>query len=107
MTVTAEFDGGALRLALEGELDHHAAKRAVAALEEGIDTHLPRVCVMDLRGLTFMDSSGIAVLLKARRRMDELAGELRVEGVRKQPMRVLDAAGLPRLVKITEMAKEG
>jgi stage II sporulation protein AA (anti-sigma F factor antagonist) len=105
MTLKSSVADGVLTICLVGELDHHAAKKAVAYIEEKVDAHLPRETVLDLKELFFMDSSGIAVVLKTYRRMKELGGRLRVENVAKQP-RVFDAAGVERIVKITAVTKE-
>ncbi|MEL4106455.1 anti-sigma factor antagonist [Oscillospiraceae bacterium WX1] len=106
MTIGASIDGGQLTIYLNGELDHHAARKAIAVIEEKIDTQLPRETILDFRGLTFMDSSGIAIVLKTYRRMQELGGKVRVDNVSNQPRRVLDAAGVERIVKITALTKE-
>jgi anti-sigma B factor antagonist len=50
---------------LEGELDFGVKERARAAIEGACDA---RVAVVDLRGLTFMDTSGVHLLLEARDR---------------------------------------
>ena len=100
MHIKTSFDEGTLRFIFEGELDHHAAKKAVSAIESGIGAYTPTSCVLDFERLTFMDSSGIAVVLKTYRRMGEVGGKLTVDNVGKQPLRVLDAAGIDRLVKI-------
>lgn len=89
-----------LLLELSGELDHHGAKNALRELELAVDAALPRLLVLDLTGVTFMDSSGIAVLLRALRQMDQLGGNLRVVGIPPQPRRVLDAAGIGRLITL-------
>jgi stage II sporulation protein AA (anti-sigma F factor antagonist) len=104
MNLETVFEEGTLRLWLDGELDHHAAKKAMTAIQEHIDAFLPRRCVMDMRDVRFMDSSGIAVLVKTRRRMEEIDGRLTVENVRGQPLRVLRAAGVDRLINITARA---
>lgn len=84
-----------------GELDHHAARCMIRRIEEFIDAHLPRDCVLDMAGLTFMDSSGIAVILRTQKRMNEIGGRTWVENVPPQPMRVLDASGIDRIIRIT------
>ena len=48
-----------------------------------------------------MDSSGVAILLKLHRRMNALGGRLFVQNVQSQPMRVLDAAGIDRVIEIS------
>ncbi|MDR3209184.1 MAG: anti-sigma factor antagonist [Oscillospiraceae bacterium] len=102
MDTNAAYLDNTLTLRVSGELDHHAAAAAVARIEEAINTHLPRRCVLDLSGLTFMDSSGIAVILKAHRRVLELGGRLCVANVPPRPRRVLEAAGISRIVQIVE-----
>ena len=89
-----------LLLELSGELDHHGARTALRELEEALDAALPRKLVLDLSGVTFMDSSGIAVILRARQKMQLLDGGLLVRGTPPQARRVLDAAGINRLVTI-------
>lgn len=105
MTLGSSFENGLLKILFDGELDHHTAKKTVTFIENKIDTLLPRETILDLRRLTFMDSSGIAVVLKTYRRMNEVSGVMRVENVPKQPRRVLDAAGVARIVKIIDVTK--
>lgn len=106
MDIRSSFVSGRLTVLLDGELDHHAAKKAVAQIEENIDTHLPRETVLDFQRLTFMDSSGIAVVLKTYRKMRELGGKLSVVNAGAQPKKVLDASGIERAVKISVVSKE-
>ena len=69
-------------------------------LDLSIDAALPKKLVLDLAGVTFMDSSGIALILRAQQRMQLLDGSLLVRNVPQQARRVLDAAGIGRLVTI-------
>ena len=89
-----------LLLELSGELDHPGARKALRELEQALDAALPRKLVLDLSGVTFMDSSGIAVILRARQKMQLLDGSLLVRGASPQARRVLEAAGINRLVTI-------
>ncbi len=85
---------------LSGELDHHGAKGLMDRLDALMEQNLPVKTILDLEGLTFMDSSGIAVILRAKRRMEALGGNLIVVNIPKQAARVLDTAGLSRYVKL-------
>ncbi len=95
-----------LRLRFCGELDHHAAKQAMLRAEEILDRRLPLDCVLDLSALRFMDSSGVAVILRLHRHMHDLGGRLRVENPAGQPLRVLDISGIDRLVSVCTTGKE-
>ncbi len=92
--------GGKLTVALAGELDHHGAREAARKLEESLEAAMPRECVLDLGGLKFMDSSGIAIILRLYKRLQAIGGRLTVVNVPDQPMRVLDASGIDRMIRI-------
>lgn len=100
MEIQARSEDRKLLLTLSGELDHHGARDAIRELEEAVDAALPRKLVLNFAGVTFMDSSGIALLLRAQRRMQNLGGSVRVCQVPRQAKRVLDAAGIDRLMTI-------
>ena len=100
MPVTCKEKERCLTALVAGELDHHGARSALRELEEALDAALPRKLVLDLSGVTFMDSSGIAVILRARQKMQLLDGSLLVRGASPQARRVLEAAGINRLVTI-------
>ena len=97
--VTPEFragtriEGDCAVLVLEGELDFGVKEQARAAIER---VHEARVLVIDLRELTFMDTSGIHLLLETR---DECRASGRMLLVVPGPARVhrgLAALGLER-----------
>ena len=100
MEINAKSADRNLLLELSGEVDHHGAKDAIRQLELAVDAALPRQLVLDMAGVTFMDSSGIALILRAQHRMQLLDGSLLVCNVPPQARRVLDAAGIGRLVTI-------
>ena len=106
MKIRAESKEGVLRLRLMGELDHHAANAAMREIDGILDRLLPRDCALDLSGLNFMDSSGIAVILRLHKRMKLTGGRLAVIDPAPQPLRVLDASGIELLVPIAMTIKE-
>lgn len=52
-----------LKLKLMGELDHHSAEKMRKKLDREIISSGAETIIFDLSGLTFMDSSGVGVLL--------------------------------------------
>ena len=100
MELNAKSVDRKLLLELTGEVDHHGARDALRQLELAVDAALPSQLVLDLSGVTFMDSSGIALILRAQQRMQLLDGSVLVCNVPPQARRVLDAAGIGRLVTI-------
>jgi anti-anti-sigma factor len=61
-------DEGSVRVALEGELDFSSALTLDDELRRA-DSGSVKVLVLDLSGLRFMDSTGLAVIANASRRM--------------------------------------
>lgn len=88
-----------LTIVLEGELGHREALDIMRRLEDVIDSYGPGSLELDFSGISFMDSSGIAVVVQAHRQMQITGGSLVVSGVSRQAMRVFSAAGIPRLVR--------
>lgn len=83
-----------------GELDHHGARKMMRGLDLAVEAALPNKLVLDFEGVRFMDSSGIAVILRAQQKMQRLEGKLMICHVQPQAKRVLDAAGIGRMVDI-------
>ena len=102
MALMCRAEDRSLYAAVDGELDHHRAKEILMELDRQIDMELPRRLTLDLGGVSFMDSSGIALLLGAHRRLGELGGALRVVNVPAQSARVLRAAGIDHIISWEE-----
>ena len=102
MRIIMHDDGRCLTLRLVGELDHAAAQTVMPGIEDAVEEYLPRRCVLDLTGVSFMDSSGIAVILKTARLLRQTGGVLALSGVPGQVRRVLDVAGLTKIVPVLD-----
>lgn len=103
MRLTSFLQDGELTIVLMGEIDHHCAKVFIQTIEGKIEAYTPKVCILDFKGVTFMDSSGIAVVINALRCMSRIDGHLLVSDLREQPMKVFRASGMDKLVDIKEV----
>lgn len=102
MHLTSYLQDGQLTIALTGEIDHHRAKGYIGAITGKIEAYNPNICVLDFRDVTFMDSSGIAVVINALRCMAKIEGKLILSDLGTQPLKVFRASGIDKLVDITE-----
>ena len=75
---------------------------AVNAAELALDAALPLKLTLDFSGVSFMDSSGIAVVMRAQRRMRALGGGAVLRQIPPQAKRVFDAAGIFRIIPLEE-----
>ncbi len=88
MTIHAETTAGTTTVRVAGELDLLTAPELNAALAEA-----PGDVVLDLRGVTFVDSAGLAVLVAQRRARRARGTRLRVERPRPNVVRAFALAG--------------
>ena len=102
MRLTSFLQEGQLTVVLTGEIDHHCAKDYISSIESKIEAYNPNMCVLDFSDVTFMDSSGIAVVINAMRSVARRNGKLIVSGLKEQPKRVFHASGINRLVDVKE-----
>jgi anti-sigma B factor antagonist len=79
--------GGRVVAALRGELDVMDAEAVAAALTAAADRG--NVIVVDLAGLTFIDASGLAALVRAGRHARHMGGDLVLTAPQRQVRRVL------------------
>jgi len=89
-----------LMVRMPAEVDHHASEYIGRTadryiLKEGVGN-----VVFDFEKTRFMDSSGIALILRSQQRMQLMEGSVVLRNVPEQARRVLDAAGIGRLVSI-------
>ena len=102
MRFTSFLEGGRLTVALTGEIDHHCAKSYIQAIAAKIETYTPELCILDFTEVSFLDSSGIAVVINALRSMTQIEGKLLLTGISTQPLKVFRASGIDKLVEIKE-----
>ena len=92
------YSSGCLTVRLVGDQDHAAAAGAMRTVTVAAEEYRPRRCVLALSGLSFMDSSGVAVILRAKRMLSATGAELVVSSPPEQARRVLELAGLSPLL---------
>lgn len=98
MPIRYESEGQDLMVQVSGEVDHHAARTMMTDLLQKVDTYLPPRLVMDLGGVSFMDSSGIALILRTWQRLRASGGHMELRNIPPQAEKVLRAAGVQNYI---------
>ena len=88
----AERAGGGTEVTIFGELDIASAPQLRSALERAVDAD--GEVELDMRACSFIDSTGIAVVVRAARSLSEDGRTLRIKGVRDRVRGILELAGL-------------
>lgn len=97
--VATSSDGGAQVFLLSGELDIATADRLTAELE-AVETAADARRVIDLSGLTFMDSTGLRVLIAANRSAAEGGYELVIVTGESPARRVLELTRMDEHMRV-------
>ena len=97
------YNGRAV-VALRGELDMADAAAVEAALTT-VAAREPQV-IVDLAGLEFIDSSGLAVLARGRRQARQAGGDLVLAGPQRRVMLVLAITGLADAFRVYDTVEE-
>jgi len=97
MQVEFTKEDGVLTALLSGELDHHGAGAIRGRIDAAALSYRCRLLVLDFSGISFMDSSGIGLIMGRYRLMLSLEGQLRLQGVSGRLERMIRLAGLDKL----------
>jgi anti-anti-sigma factor len=101
LTVDLVEDGDRSVLALVGELDLDSVGTLRERAQELVAAGNAKVLALDMAGLTFIDSSGLGLLIDLRRLAMGAGGSFELRNVPAGPARVIAIAGLTETFGIT------
>jgi anti-sigma B factor antagonist len=86
-------------LALEGEIDLHESPGVIARINPLIARKLPRIH-LDLSGVSYVDSSGLAAFIDAMQRVQEYGGEFALVAMRESVRKIFEISRLDQIFRI-------
>lgn len=102
---TSVTEDGIMLLEVEGVVDAHTAPRLKETLSDWLAQGHSRLVLNDSR-IEHMSSAGLRVLLYAQREARQRGGDVRLFGANAQVRRVIELAGLERLLSIRDTRQE-
>ena len=108
MNVTVESSGSVVIAYLIGEIDHHTAVDVREKIYSRIKLKKPAHLAIAFRNVTFMDSSGIGLVMGRYRLMQSMipSGSVEIKNVTTQVKKIMELAGLGRIAIIKEQKNE-
>ena len=100
MYVNYETEGKTLTVHLYGELDHHYASLLRVEVDARIKKETPKVLLIDLTNMIFMDSSGLGFIMGRLRRMQKNEGTLKLINTNRAVERMINMAGIDKFIEI-------
>ncbi len=100
MKITVTLKGDTLIVSLSGELDHHTAKKVKDTVEEVIRNKGVTNLILDLSSLTFMDSSGIGVIIGRYKLIKSIGGNVAIVSTVSSVDKLLTMSGIKRIIEV-------
>lgn len=100
MGINVTEEEGRVTALLSGEIDHHNAPELRTEIDNALERVRPEELVIDFGEVTFMDSSGIGLVMGRCRLMKDMGGRVIVNNTPAQIKKVMKLAGLDMLTTI-------
>ena len=106
MSVDFVYGKDTLTAVLKGDIDHHTAAEMRMMTDGELGRAMPKTLVFDMRGVTFMDSSGVGLVLGRARAMGQWGGKVRIKDPSARAEKILKMSGLGSLIAPKSSGKE-
>ena len=100
MAVEIAVKGEVVTAYISGEIDHHNAGGIREKIDRSIDCNMPSLLVLDFGGVSFMDSSGIGLIMGRYRNLQKTGAKMHITGASPQIAKVMKLAGMNRIATI-------
>ena len=104
--VDFEMKNNQLKIYISGEIDHHSAVSVRADIDAMIFEQRPKRLILDLSEISFMDSSGLGLIMGRYALMQKLGGEFSVVNPSSRVQKIFELSGLGRIIKIENVEKK-
>lgn len=85
---------------ITGEIDHHSARWLRMDIDTALNDCPPKTLKLDFSGVTFMDSSGVGLVMGRYKNMKAIGGRVELVNMPEYIERVMLLAGMDKLVTI-------
>ena len=98
MFVNYEMSEKVLEVNFEEEIDHHTCLKFAIMIDDAMKKFMPKVVVFNFENVTFMDSSGIGMLIGRYRKIIRNGGKAEVANVKPELHRIFEMSGILKIM---------
>ena len=102
MYLKFQKEDGKLIVFMMGELDHHSAEEVRSKIDDRLDRESITKLILDFKDVSFMDSSGIGVVIGRYKKIAINKGNICIANVNSSVKRVFDLSGMFKIIKVYE-----
>lgn len=100
MAVSFNYTPDTVTALIKGEIDHHSSAQLRREIDLAIQRNSPKTLFLDFSGVSFMDSSGIGLVMGRYKKMQTIGGKVVVQNAPSHIKKVMKIAGLSALATI-------
>lgn len=100
MQIKFSNKGSTLIVGINGELDHHTIEYVREKIDSEIMKSTTKNLIFDFSNVSFMDSSGIGVIMGRYKNIKKLNGEAALINVNTHIRRILEMSGVLKVVPV-------
>ena len=106
MEIKIDKDGRNMVVLIKGEIDHHTAEEIREKIEKEYSRSNIKNIIFDFKDVTFMDSSGVGMVIGRYKTISKNGGSVAVSGIRESAFRIFEISGLKKILNLYGNAKE-
>ena len=106
MPVDIDIDDTSVTAYISGDVDHHSARELREKIDRAVEMSYPEVLILDFGGVTFMDSSGIGLVMGRWKLMRDISGKVVIQNAPKYISKVMRMAGIEKLLSDQDKKEE-
>lgn len=107
MPVALKLKKDILTICLKGEIDHHTAPDIRESIDDAIAVnHNANLIILDFSGVTFMDSSGVGLVMGRYRLIAPMGKQLQVDNLSARDYQIFRMSGLEKLAALNQRYDE-
>ncbi|MBE7012331.1 MAG: anti-sigma F factor antagonist [Ruminococcaceae bacterium] len=104
MNVRLEYASGTLIAKISGEIDHHTTNHLREVLDRELIEKSIKNLILDFNEVSFMDSSGIGVIVGRYKKIDALGGKMMIIRTSEQVDKILELSGIKKILSCKKEA---
>lgn len=107
MEINFYITGDTLVASLTGEIDHYSAEKVRNDIDDEMKLYHAKDLIIDFSEVTFMDSSGVGMVLGRYNKVKELGGKVVIRDASRLVKQILDMSGVFTLMEYEEGDQDG
>ena len=102
MSARIEYGKKEIKVYLDGEIDHHSACLIRVSIDEAIMRKRPSLLILDFGKVSFMDSSGVGLVMGRYRLATNKGKSVALKGLGERDHKIMKMSGIEKLMPISK-----